>query len=281
MRMSRGRHPEGRGRSRSSGRTARSSPCLRSSGQAIPTCAPSWPWPLITNGIRPARLRIHIRSSTARARATMPVHREEVGVGQADRRGKVRAALAGHRHGWTPRAAAPQKLIERPSTAMAASPTTSDERRVGVGRAADLPGRRVEGEGERRLGDEVGGVRADEVDAERVVGLRVGDDLGEALVLAADDRLGDRLEGHLADLVREALLLALLLGQADRGDLRAGSRSPAAAGRSRSGGRPCRRRSCGPRRGPRGRPCGRAAARRRCRRSRRGAARASASGRRP
>src|SRR5215212_12038434 len=30
------------------------------------TCAPSWPWPLITNGILPARLRIHIRSSTAR-----------------------------------------------------------------------------------------------------------------------------------------------------------------------------------------------------------------------
>ena len=53
---------------------------------------------------------------------------------------------------------------------------------------------------ERRLGDEVGGMRPDDVDAERVVGLRVGDDLGEALVLAADDRLGDRLERDLADL---------------------------------------------------------------------------------
>ena len=79
--------------------------------------------------------------------------------------------------------------------------------------------RRVELEGERRLGDEVGRVRPDDVDAERVLVLGVGDDLGEALVLAADDRLGDRLERDLADLVRRPGGLDLLLGQADRGDL--------------------------------------------------------------
>ena len=89
-----------------------------------------------------------------------------------------------------------------------------------VRRGADLPGRRVELERERRFGDEVRGVRADDVDPERVAGLGVRDDLGEALVLAADDGLGDRLERHLADLDREAALDALGLGQADRGDLR-------------------------------------------------------------
>ena len=98
-----------------------------------------------------------------------------------------------------------------------------------VGRAADLPGRRLELEAERRLGDEVGGVRPDDVDAERVVGLGVGDDLGEALVLAADERLGDRLERDLADLERVAGGGGLRLGQPDRGDLRP------AVGRARLG----------------------------------------------
>src|SRR4029078_11466608 len=91
--------------------------------------------------------------------------------------------------------------------------------RVGVGRAADLPRRRVELEGQRRLRDEVRRVRTDDVNAERVVGRGIGDDLGEALVLAADDRLGDGLERDLADLDGVALLLGLRLGQADRGDL--------------------------------------------------------------
>src|SRR5258706_8735189 len=73
--------------------------------------------------------------------------------------------------------------------------------RVGVGRTSDLPWRGVELEGEARLGDEVRRVRPDDVDAECVTGLRVADDLREALVLAADDRLRDGLERHLADLV--------------------------------------------------------------------------------
>ena len=90
---------------------------------------------------------------------------------------------------------------------------------MGVRRAADLPGGRVQRERERGLGDEVGGVRPDDVDAERVLRLGVGDDLGEALVLAADDRLGDRLERDLADLVRDAGGLHLLLGLADGRDL--------------------------------------------------------------
>ena len=66
----------------------------------------------------------------------------------------------------------------------------------------------------------------DDVDAQRVARLGVADDLGEALVLAADDRLRDGLERDLADLVREASLLALLLGQPDRGDLGPAVRGP-------------------------------------------------------
>ena len=93
-------------------------------------------------------------------------------------------------------------------------------------RGADLPGVDLEREAEARLGDEVGRVRADDVDAERVVGVLVRDDLGEALVLATDDRLGDGLERDLADLVVRAGRLDLLLGQADRGDLRAAVGGP-------------------------------------------------------
>ena len=89
-----------------------------------------------------------------------------------------------------------------------------------MGRAADLTRRRVELECQRGLGDQIGRVGTDDVDPQRVARERVADDLREALVLAADERLGDRLERDLANLVRDPLLLALLLGKPDRGDLR-------------------------------------------------------------
>src|SRR4029079_14182196 len=94
------------------------------------------------------------------------------------------------------------------------------ERRMGVCRLPDLPWRRVEQEGERRFGYQIRRVRADDMDTERVLGLGVRDDLGEALVLATDDRLGDRLERDLADLVGRPGGLDLLLGPSDRRDLR-------------------------------------------------------------
>src|SRR3970282_2018522 len=109
----------------------------------------------MTTGIRPARLRIHIRSSTARARATFwyiarrsalvrpteaarsevpdfeRVLRVTVMSGRPPPRSEVdRAAVDGH-----------GRLAD-----------DFGERRVGVRGPADLPGRRVEGEGERRLG---------------------------------------------------------------------------------------------------------------------------------
>src|SRR3954454_6722522 len=179
----------------------------------MPTWAPSWPWPEMTNGIRPARLRTHIRSSTARASAT----RRYI----ARRSSSVRPA------------AAPSGCACRPVTVIAsrseidASSVDRErrlahdlgERRGRVRRPADLPGRRLQLEGDRRLGDEVRGVRADEVDAQGDVGLLVRDHLREALVLAADERLGDGLERHLADLHGDAAVLALLLAEADAGDL--------------------------------------------------------------
>src|SRR5688500_5341808 len=55
------------------------------------------------------------------------------------------------------------------------------QRGMGMRRGADLPGRRLEREGERRLGNEVGDVGADEVDAEYPLGLHVRDDLDEPL----------------------------------------------------------------------------------------------------
>ena len=60
---------------------------------------------------------------------------------------------------------------------------------------------------------------SDDVDAERVPGFGVADDLGKAFVFTADERLGDRLERHLADLVGQPPFLALGFGQADRRDL--------------------------------------------------------------
>jgi hypothetical protein len=58
------------------------------------------------------------------------------------------------------------------------------------------------------------------VHAEQLVGLGVGDDLDEALVVAGDERLAAGLERELADLDGDVVALAFLLGPADRGDLR-------------------------------------------------------------
>jgi hypothetical protein len=95
-----------------------------------------------------------------------PVHLEEVVGRQAEvgAEGGPRPGARPDRH---------QKLIDRPSTAIAASPRTSDS----VGWAWVAPpishGRRLELERDGRLGDQVRRVRADQVDPERLVGLLV------------------------------------------------------------------------------------------------------------
>src|SRR6478672_1668665 len=199
---------------------------------AIPTCAPSWPWPLITNGIRPARLRIHIRSSTARASATSRyISTRSASVSPTDAASAEASpvtAIGALGLRATPLVAAPVSAtpfaseVDRPSVdGHRGLAHDLGERRMRVGRETDLPRGRLQREPETGLGDEVGGVRPDDVDAEGVAGGRVGDDLGEALVLAPDDRLGDRLERDLAHLVGRPGGLDLILGQPDRGDLRA------------------------------------------------------------
>ena len=112
---------------------------------------------------------------------------------------------------------------------MAASPIASD--RVGCGwtAAPELPGGRLEEHGGAGLRDEVGDVRADEMDADDLVGLLVGDDLGEAFVLAADERLAVGDQRELAGLEGDAVALALGLAAADAGDLRPAVRAPAAS----------------------------------------------------
>src|SRR4051812_17807399 len=197
----------------------------------MPTCAPSWPWPLITNGIRPDRLRIHIRSSTARESAT----RRYIAMRSASARPTdaprptaelspvcdpgfcvtVIWSSASRRRGacrLPPAPATAASEVDRPAVhGKRRLAEHLGERRMRMGRAADLPRRGLELEGDRRLGDEVGRVRADEVDPERPVRVAVADDLREPLVLATDDRLGDRLERDLAHLDRQPALLGLLL----------------------------------------------------------------------
>src|SRR3954447_25648828 len=186
----------------------------------MPTCAPSWPWPLITNGIRPDRLRIHIRSSTARERAT----RRYIAMRSASPRPTDAASPTAEPRPvcapgfcvtaiWSSASRRRGACRLPPASARAASEVDRPavhgerrfaehlrERRMRMRRAADLPRRRLQLEGDQRLGDEIGRVRTDEMDPERSVRVAVADDLREPLVLTGDDRLGDRLERDLAHL---------------------------------------------------------------------------------
>ena len=130
--------------------------------------------------------------------------------------------------------------IARLPTASAASFTASDSVGCGVAGARDVLGRAAELHRDRRLGDHVAGVGADDVHAEHAVGLGVGEDLHEAVGGEVD--LGAAVGGErkLADVVGDAGRLQLLLGLADRGDLRDTCR-PRSGSRRSSRGRPGRR----------------------------------------
>src|SRR5690349_14292837 len=180
----------------------------------------------MTKGIRPARLRIHIRSSIARARATSRyISTRSASLRPTDAASGLAAGLVADSPRVT--AIALVRLLRVGRSEVDGAAVDGHRRladdlgqgRVRVRRGADLPGGRIERERQRGLRDQVRRVRPDDVDAEGVLRLRVREHLGKALVLAADDRLGDRLERDLADLVRRARGLELLLGLADRGDL--------------------------------------------------------------
>jgi hypothetical protein len=75
---------------------------------------------------------------------------------------------------------------------------------------------------QRRLGDQLGDARADHLDAEQLVGLRVGDDLDQAFCLAEGECPAAGLEWEAADLHLVSGLARLSLAEADVGDLRLG-----------------------------------------------------------
>ena len=77
----------------------------------------------------------------------------------------------------------------------------------------------------------------DDVNAEDLVGLLVGDDLDEAVGLVDRHGASERGERELADLNFDALLLGLRFGETDRGDLGIGE--DGAAGWRPSPSRPC------------------------------------------
>ena len=98
------------------------------------------------------------------------------------------------------------------------------QRRVRVHVARRLEGGEVPLLRERELGKQLGHVGADEVAAEQLEVLAVGDELDEADRLAQAVRLAVRRERELRDLDVVAGVARLLLGEAERGDLRRAER---------------------------------------------------------
>ena len=96
------------------------------------------------------------------------------------------------------------------------------QRRVGVDREVELLHGQPVLDGEGRLRDQVGRPRADDVRAQELARLRVGEDLRVSLRLAERQRATRRGEREAADLDRDPLLLGLLLAQADVRDFRVG-----------------------------------------------------------
>ncbi len=89
-----------------------------------------------------------------------------------------------------------------------------------VDRAGHLQRRRLQRARDRELGDQLGHVGADHVDAEDLARVRVGDDLQLAVDLAQRLGLAVGAEGELADVDLAPVLARLRLGLAERGDLR-------------------------------------------------------------
>src|SRR3954453_11747976 len=135
--------------------------------------------------MRPARLRIHIRSSAARASATSRyISRRSAGVRprSAPSVGSGGVAAPGSECVTAISLAARGSEVDRAAVDRHRRLAEDlRERRVGVRRAADLPGNRLELERHGGFRDQVRRVRADQVDPERLVGLLFGDDLGKAL----------------------------------------------------------------------------------------------------
>ena len=112
--------------------------------------------------------------------------------------------------------------MARPSAASAASFTASFSVGCAWQMRAEILGRAAELHQHRCLGDHGAGVGAEDMHAEHAVGRRIGQHLDEAFRGAVDLGAAVGGEGKLADLVGDAGLLQLLLGLADRSNLRRG-----------------------------------------------------------
>src|SRR5690606_29063934 len=93
---------------------------------------------------------------------------------------------------------------------------------VGVTGAGHILAGGAEGHGHAVFADHLGRLRADDVDAEDLVSLRVGEHLGEAFGLVVDLGPAVGAERELAGLVGPAGFLELLFGLADPGDFGSG-----------------------------------------------------------
>src|SRR5215217_5026893 len=91
---------------------------------------------------------------------------------------------------------------------------------MGVDREVDFLDRVLVRAGDDELVNQLRRVRADDVRAEYLTILGATDDLHESFRLARGARAAVRRKGELADLVVELAVLALLLGETHRCDLR-------------------------------------------------------------
>ena len=94
------------------------------------------------------------------------------------------------------------------------------DRGVRVNGRNDLVQRHLFGDGQRTLSNEIGGSGTNDVHTEDLTVLLSGNDLHNALTAIEDQRLAVGGHGELADLIVDALRLALLLRQADGSGLR-------------------------------------------------------------
>ena len=96
------------------------------------------------------------------------------------------------------------------------------EGRVGVDRLAEFGGGHLQVHRGGGFGNQVGGMRPDDMDAKNPVGVLVGDDLAETGSFADGHGLAKAGEGEFADMGFNILLGALFGGEADRADFREG-----------------------------------------------------------
>src|SRR5713101_1197816 len=178
----------------------------------------------MTNGARPWRLINHMRSSTARARRmTSYILSACSSLKPSDwwRLGPPFASIC---------AALRAILLNVDRDAVDGQGGLLDgfrDGRMGSDARPDLEGCRLEELGQRGLGNELGGIRAEDEDADQFVRVRVADDLHEALGLTEDHALGIARQREFPDLDVQSLVARLLFRQSETRHLRV------AVGRSR------------------------------------------------